>query len=121
MIRSASLRTHLSSLDEGASCSGHRILTTIGLLLITRNEIGNRASGFREAVRSFEEFLVVDTGSTDDTVAVARNLGATVIHHTWSDDFSAARNTGYLFIPALIGVIRVPLLERAGLAGEPTS
>jgi len=57
-------------------------LTTIGLLLNTHNEIGNRASGFREAVRSFEEFLVVDTGSTDDTVAVARNLGATVIHHT---------------------------------------
>jgi len=70
-------------------------LTPIGLLLIVHNEVGNLTAGFREAVRSIKEFVVVDTGSTDDTVAVASSLGATVVHHVWDDDFSAARNAGW--------------------------
>ena len=37
---------------------------------------------------------IVDTGSTDDTVAVAQTYGARVLHREWSDDFSAARNEG---------------------------
>jgi tetratricopeptide (TPR) repeat protein len=37
---------------------------------------------------------VVDTGSTDDTVAIARAAGATVLHHPWQGDFAAARNHG---------------------------
>ena len=39
-----------------------------------------------------DEIVVVDTGSTDDTVAVARQHGARLGHFTWCDDFSAARN-----------------------------
>lgn len=39
-----------------------------------------------------EEIVVVDTGSVDDTVAVARRYGAKVFHRPWDDDFSAARN-----------------------------
>jgi tetratricopeptide (TPR) repeat protein len=35
---------------------------------------------------------VVDTGSRDDTPAVARRLGARVFHFPWCGDFSAARN-----------------------------
>jgi tetratricopeptide (TPR) repeat protein len=36
--------------------------------------------------------LVLDTGSTDDTVALARAAGAQVAHFSWCDDFAAARN-----------------------------
>ena len=39
-----------------------------------------------------DEMIVVDTGSTDDTAAVAASLGARVIDHVWQDSFSAARN-----------------------------
>jgi tetratricopeptide (TPR) repeat protein len=39
-----------------------------------------------------DEIVVVDTGSTDDTVAIARAHGATVYTETWHDDFSQARN-----------------------------
>lgn len=35
--------------------------------------------------------LVVDTGSTDDTVAIAEAAGAQVIQTTWQDDFGKAR------------------------------
>jgi tetratricopeptide (TPR) repeat protein len=39
-----------------------------------------------------DEIVVVDTGSTDDTVAVAERYGARVFHFAWCEDFAAARN-----------------------------
>jgi glycosyltransferase involved in cell wall biosynthesis len=41
-----------------------------------------------------DELVIVDTGSRDDTVNIARRHGATVLHHPWNQDFSAARNHG---------------------------
>jgi tetratricopeptide (TPR) repeat protein len=40
------------------------------------------------------EMIVVDTGSTDRTVDIAREMGARVVDFAWMDDFSAARNAG---------------------------
>ncbi|MFH1570870.1 MAG: glycosyltransferase, partial [Gemmatimonadota bacterium] len=39
-----------------------------------------------------DDIIVVDTGSTDDTAAVAARFGARVGHFRWCDDFAAARN-----------------------------
>ncbi|WGL51922.1 glycosyltransferase [Nocardioides sp. BP30] len=39
-----------------------------------------------------DEVLLLDTGSTDGTVALASAHGARVEHFTWVDDFAAARN-----------------------------
>ncbi len=39
-----------------------------------------------------EEICVVDTGSCDGTIELARSFGARVEHFAWCDDFSAARN-----------------------------
>ncbi|WP_404786830.1 glycosyltransferase [Altericista sp. CCNU0014] len=39
-----------------------------------------------------DETIVVDTGSTDRTVEIARQFGATVYQHAWNDDFAEARN-----------------------------
>lgn len=36
--------------------------------------------------------VVLDTGSTDDTMEIARSCGAVVHQAEWTDDFSAARN-----------------------------
>jgi glycosyltransferase involved in cell wall biosynthesis len=42
-----------------------------------------------------DELVVVDTGSSDATVAIAREHGATVLHHDFVPvDFAAARNAG---------------------------
>ncbi len=38
------------------------------------------------------EQIVVDTGSTDRTVEIAKEMGAKVFHFEWCDDFSAAKN-----------------------------
>ncbi len=48
-----------------------------------------------ESVRGrVAEQVVVDTGSTDATVEIARSFGAKVVHFPWVNDFSAARNFG---------------------------
>jgi tetratricopeptide (TPR) repeat protein len=39
-----------------------------------------------------DEVIVVDTGSTDGTVHIARGFGAVVYTHPWADDFSRHRN-----------------------------
>lgn len=39
-----------------------------------------------------DELIVVDTGSTDGTISVAKDFGARVFHFEWCDDFAAARN-----------------------------
>jgi len=60
--------------------------------MIVKNEAKNieRALGWAKSV-AYEQ-IVVDTGSTDDTVKLAEKLGAKVYHFQWVDDFSAARN-----------------------------
>lgn len=46
-----------------------------------------------ESIRPWvDEMIVVDTGSTDDTAAIASQCGARVGHFPWCDDFAAARN-----------------------------
>ncbi|NVM21098.1 MAG: glycosyltransferase [Desulfobacterales bacterium] len=39
-----------------------------------------------------DEIIVVDTGSTDSTVEIARSFGAKVYFHPWENDFSKHRN-----------------------------
>ncbi|MFC7494677.1 MULTISPECIES: glycosyltransferase family 2 protein [unclassified Nocardioides] len=64
----------------------------ISLAMIARDEarsIGRCLESVRDVV---DEMVVVDTGSLDDTVAIAEAAGATVHHFTWVDDFATARN-----------------------------
>jgi len=39
-----------------------------------------------------DEMIIVDTGSRDNTIEIARRFGAKVFDHPWSGDFSEARN-----------------------------
>jgi tetratricopeptide (TPR) repeat protein len=51
------------------------------------------------SVRGFvDEMVVVDTGSEDDTVAIARAAGAVVRHLPWPGDFAAARNAALRWV-----------------------
>ncbi len=41
-----------------------------------------------------DELVIVDTGSSDRTVEIARDHGAIILEHPWDDDYAAARNVG---------------------------
>jgi GT2 family glycosyltransferase/glycosyltransferase involved in cell wall biosynthesis/Tfp pilus assembly protein PilF len=64
----------------------------LSVCLIVRNEeqfLGQCLASVRCLTA---QTVVLDTGSTDRTVAIAKEHGAEVHHFAWRDDFSAARN-----------------------------
>src|SRR3979411_569261 len=64
----------------------------VALAVIARNE-EQFIAGCLDSVRPFiDEIVVLDTGSTDRTVEIARAHGARVEHFRWINDFGAARN-----------------------------
>lgn len=64
----------------------------LALVVIARNEARCIARCLLSAREVVHRMLVLDTGSTDDTIAIARSCGAQVHQMPWTDDFSAARN-----------------------------
>ncbi|HEY9648116.1 MAG TPA: glycosyltransferase [Chroococcidiopsis sp.] len=64
----------------------------ISLCMIVKNESAHLSRCLASVQPFVDEMIVVDTGSEDDTVAIARRFGATVSQFDWCDDFSAARN-----------------------------
>lgn len=60
--------------------------------LIVKNEERFLPACLRSIAAVCDELVVVDTGSTDRTVAIAREFGALVHSFPWTGDFSAARN-----------------------------
>lgn len=59
---------------------------------ITKNESKNILRSIEGLKTVVDELVIVDTGSTDDTVDIATAAGARVEHFEWIGDFSAARN-----------------------------
>lgn len=45
-----------------------------------------------ESIPPWMPVVIADTGSTDRTMEIARDYGATVYEHPWADSFSEARN-----------------------------
>jgi len=45
-----------------------------------------------KSVKDFDEIIFVDTGSTDQTIEIAKKYTDKIFHFEWCDDFSAARN-----------------------------
>ncbi|MCX5750144.1 MAG: glycosyltransferase [Candidatus Saganbacteria bacterium] len=64
----------------------------ISACLIVKNEAEMLKKTLPNLIETLDEVIVVDTGSTDDTVSVVQALGAKVFSFSWCDDFSAARN-----------------------------
>ena len=57
--------------------------TLLSCCIIARNEADRIADCIRAVAGLVDEVVVIDSGSSDDTVAVAAGLGARVIHHDW--------------------------------------
>ncbi len=65
---------------------------SISLCMIVKNEAKNIKRAIESVKPIVDEIIVVDTGSTDDTVEIAESLGANIYHFEWNDNFSEARN-----------------------------
>jgi hypothetical protein len=60
--------------------------------MIVRNEEQSLGQALASVKPFVDELVVVDTGSGDRTIEIAKRQGARVSHFSWCDDFSAARN-----------------------------
>jgi tetratricopeptide (TPR) repeat protein len=67
-------------------------MTRVSAALIVRNESEFIEDCLRSLVGNVDEIVVVDTGSCDDTIEIARQFPIELYHFRWCDDFSAARN-----------------------------
>ncbi len=75
-----------------AAAETKKTANRLSLVMIARDEeefLGDCLESVRGVV---DEIILVDTGSTDRTVEIAKEHGAKVVHFTWIEDFSAARN-----------------------------
>ncbi len=64
----------------------------ITVCIITKNERSNITKCLTSFDSITNNFIIADTGSTDDTKQLAISLGAQVHDFQWISDFSAARN-----------------------------
>ena len=101
--------------------------------VITKNEEENIGTWLASMKKIADEMIVVDTGSTDRTVEMAKEAGARVFHHTWQNDFAAAKNAALekaegdwilfldadeYFSPQTLPKVR-PLLEKVEASPKP--
>ena len=64
----------------------------ISQAMIVKNEEKNIEKALSWGKGIVAEQIVVDTGSTDRTVEIAKKMGAKVVHFPWQDDFALAKN-----------------------------
>ncbi|CAN5545669.1 hypothetical protein BH11ARM1_BH11ARM1_10140 [soil metagenome] len=65
---------------------------TLSVCVIVRDEAQHLDRCLKSIASIANQIVVVDTGSTDETVEIAKKYGALVEEIAWPDDFAAARN-----------------------------
>ncbi|HWE09062.1 MAG TPA: glycosyltransferase [Solirubrobacteraceae bacterium] len=68
---------------------------TLSLCMIVRDEEQMLPRCLAAVAPAVDEIVIVDTGSTDATVEIARSFGARVIEQPWTGSFAEARNASF--------------------------
>jgi glycosyltransferase involved in cell wall biosynthesis len=67
-------------------------MPVLSLCMIVKNE-EKFLRDCLESVKSVaDEMIIVDTGSTDNTIEIAKEYNTNILHYEWNNNFSAARN-----------------------------
>jgi tetratricopeptide (TPR) repeat protein len=69
-------------------------MISVAAALIVRDEEKFLPGNLASLQGKVDDIVVVDTGSIDDTPAIAKDFGARLFHFEWIGDFAAARNRG---------------------------
>ena len=64
----------------------------IAACYIVKNESEQLELSLKSLAKFVDEIILVDTGSTDESVKVAKKFGAKIFFEEWHDDFSSPRN-----------------------------
>ena len=64
----------------------------VSVVIITKNEADNIRNAL-ESVQWADDIIVVDSGSTDDTVQIAQQFTDRVVNHEWAG-YGAQKNYG---------------------------
>ena len=65
------------------------------VVILTKNEEKNIVDVVRNAAQVADDVLIIDSGSTDKTVELAKKENARVVHRSWDNDFAAQRNFAF--------------------------
>lgn len=92
----------------------------LGVAMIVKDEVANLPALLASIADIADEVVIVDTGSTDGTIALCKHWGVRLFSHRWRDDFAAARNAGFdaaraRYLLWLDADDRVPAATAAGL------
>lgn len=68
---------------------------TLSLCMIVKNEEDVLERCLNSFNGVFDEIVIVDTGSTDNTIKIAKKFTDKIYHFKWINDFSAARNFSF--------------------------
>lgn len=67
----------------------------LSLCMIVKDEEEMLPKCLAAVAPAVDEIVIVDTGSSDRTIEIARDFGATVIERAWTGSFSEARNVSF--------------------------
>lgn len=70
-------------------------MITLSVCLIVKNEENNLGNCLNCVKQFADEIIIVDTGSTDKTVELAKKYTENIYFFKWQDDFSLARNFSF--------------------------
>lgn len=67
-------------------------MNDLTVVILTKNEENCIEDAIKNAQLVTDKVLIVDSGSTDNTVELAEKVGAKIVYRAWDNDFSAQRN-----------------------------
>lgn len=70
-------------------------MINISLCMIVKNEELTLSRCLDSVIQAVDEIIIVDTGSTDNTLETAKKYTDKIYSFKWTDDFSAARNYSF--------------------------